>query len=199
MTSPPLIEPSWIQVGPLIEFLMKWTEPSPKRHSTPPGWRDRVAAYAPESDLVVAAQHLGGLAVAEGAGIGGAGARPRRTERADVVVVVEGQGPADARQGPRVVEGQPDGQKVLVSVGGEPRHIGTTTCVAVPDRPAEVVGRSLQQLRNDVRIAGPIRERGRSDRDGAQEAVHETACRFCGSQWFCGPNTFNMGARTRFL
>ena len=49
MTSPPLIEPSWIQVIPLIEFLMKWTEPSPKRHSTPPGWRDRVAAYEPES------------------------------------------------------------------------------------------------------------------------------------------------------
>ena len=170
MTSPPLIEPSWIQVGPLIEFLMKWTEPSPKRQSTPPGWRDRVARVrARIVCLVVAAQHLGGLAVAEGAGIGGAGARPRRTtDRADVVVVVEGQGPADARQGPGVGEGQPDGQKVLVSVGGEPRHIGTSTCVAVPDRPAEVVGRSLQQLRSDVRIAGPIRERGRSDRDGAQ-------------------------------
>ncbi len=40
--------------------------------------------------------------------------------------------------------------------------------MAVPDRPAEVVGHSLQQLRNDVRIAGPVRERGRSDRDGAQ-------------------------------
>jgi hypothetical protein len=49
MTSPPLIEPSAIQVGPLIEFLMKWTEPSPKRHSTPPGWRERVAAYPPET------------------------------------------------------------------------------------------------------------------------------------------------------
>ncbi len=49
MTSPSSIEPSWIQVGPLIEFLMKWTEPSPKRPSTPPGWRDRVPAYEPES------------------------------------------------------------------------------------------------------------------------------------------------------
>src|SRR5262249_48142297 len=121
------------------------------------GPRGRVGA---RNDLVVAAQHLGGLAVAEGAGIGGAGARPRSTERADVVVVVVDQGRARARQGPRVVEGQPDGQKVLVSVWGEPRHIGTTTCVAVPDIPAEVLGRSLQQLRNDVRIAGPIRERG---------------------------------------
>ncbi len=37
------------------------------------GPRRRVRA---RSDLVVAAQHLGGLAVAGGAGIGGAGARP---------------------------------------------------------------------------------------------------------------------------
>src|SRR5262249_4752747 len=157
MTSPPLIEPSWIQVGPLIEFLMKWTEPSPKRQSTPPGWRDRVPAYSPQRlPWSLQPSIWAGWRLQREPGLGGmgAGARHRRTVRADVVVVVESQCPADARQGPRVGEGQPDGQKVLVSVGGEPRHIGTSTSVVVPDRPAEVVGRSLQQLRNDVRIAG---------------------------------------------
>ena len=162
MTSPPLIEPSWIQVGPLIEFLMKWTEPSPKRQSTPPGWRDRVAAYEPESFpwSLQPSIWAGWLSQRE-PGLGGLEPGTRRTtDRADVVAVVEGQGPADARQGPRVVEGQPDGQKVLVSVGGEPRHVGTSTCVVVPDRPADVVGRSLQELRSDVGIARPVRERG---------------------------------------
>ena len=45
--SPLLIEPSPIQIRGLIEFFMKWTEPSPKRVLTPPGWRlrDPVNAY----------------------------------------------------------------------------------------------------------------------------------------------------------
>ena len=42
-TSPALIEPSATQVFGLIEFLMKWTEPSPKSVLTPPGCRLREA------------------------------------------------------------------------------------------------------------------------------------------------------------
>src|SRR5262249_30034397 len=43
-TSPPLIDPSAIQVAPLIESLMKRTDPSPNRVFTPPGCRLRVPA-----------------------------------------------------------------------------------------------------------------------------------------------------------
>ena len=50
MTSPPLIDPSAIQVCGLIEFFMKWTEPSPKRVLTPPGCRLREPPKAAPSD-----------------------------------------------------------------------------------------------------------------------------------------------------
>jgi hypothetical protein len=50
MTSPPLIVPSAIQVCGLIEFFMKWTEPSPKRVLTPPGCRLREPLKAAPSD-----------------------------------------------------------------------------------------------------------------------------------------------------
>src|SRR5262249_62062539 len=50
MTSPLLIVPSAIQVCGLIEFFMKWTEPSPKRVLTPPGCRLREPLKAAPSD-----------------------------------------------------------------------------------------------------------------------------------------------------
>ena len=49
ITSPPAIEPSWTQVRALIEFFMKWTEPSPKSVFTPPGCRLRDPVYSPPS------------------------------------------------------------------------------------------------------------------------------------------------------
>ena len=47
-------------------FLMKWTEPSPKRVLTPPGWRLRDPANSlPLVAVVIAAQLLARLAVAQ--------------------------------------------------------------------------------------------------------------------------------------
>ena len=49
---------------------------------------------------------------------------------------------------------------VLVSVGGEPCHVRACAGIVGPDGAADVVGSPLQDLRDEVRVARAVRDRG---------------------------------------
>ena len=128
MTSPPLIDPSWIHVKGLIEFFMKRTEPSPKSVLTPPGCRLRAPTNeAPRQTLVVACRSL------ERAGC----RRARRYLRpAALAGLVPGPelpksgrlsmlSPTRLAAGIADFQGRISRNIILVAVGREPRHVRT--------------------------------------------------------------------------
>jgi hypothetical protein len=56
IASPPARVPTAAQVPPSIEFLAKWTEPSPNRTLAPPGCRLRAAFQPCDSALLTVMQ-----------------------------------------------------------------------------------------------------------------------------------------------